>query len=177
MTTTTATVKSSTAQSAVKDVVETMSGSLYNRFVDAFKDENETAVNDKRSPLISDEKLEDTLKTLQKSIQKGIHQLKPTSDQEEDRKSSRFQRWIVHYLSAPFRKWEKKTDEQINQKIEQKKILENESEEEEEENTELNSSSDTEEDEEEEDQSTITEKIKQRFETVQNKVCSIMKIS
>lgn len=141
-----------------------MSGNLYNRFIDAFKDENETipGTNEKRPPLKSDEKLEDTFKTLQNTI-KNIN---PTKNEEEEKKSSRFQRWIMHYLKAPFQKWEKKTnDEQINLNIEDK------NKEKEEENIELDSSSDTDEDEDEagrEEHFSITEKLKERLETFKN---------
>jgi hypothetical protein len=180
--TTTTTVKTPTTKSAVKDVVNTMGENLYNRFIDAFKDENETQNNEKRSPLVSDEKLEDAFKTFKKSVTKGINQVTSTNDQNEDKKSSRFQRWIVHYLKAPFQKWEKKTNEQINSNIEQKH-LENESEEETKEE-EIDSSLDTDDDDDDdssesdnddlEEQTTITENIKQRLETVKNKVCLIM---
>ena len=46
-----------------------MSGNLYNRFIDAFKDENDTNINEKHSSLISDKKLEDKFKIIDKSIQ------------------------------------------------------------------------------------------------------------
>jgi hypothetical protein len=177
-----------------------MSESLYNRFIDAFTDENETTTattNEKRSPLVSDEKLEGTFKTIQKAIQDGIHPSKTTDKQEEinnEKKSSRFQRWVVHYLKAPFQKWEGKKNEEVKSNIEQKKS----DDESEEENDELNSSSPISEtdqsddeddedddssesdDEEQEEHSTITEKIKQGLNTVQNlaenvksKVCFI----
>ena len=95
-----------------------MSGNLYNRFIDAFKDENDTYVNEKRPPLVSDEKLEDTFKTIQKSIQSGIKKVKPSAKPQEE-KSSRFQRWIVHYLKAPFQKWEGKKDLVVQSDIEE----------------------------------------------------------
>ena len=95
-----------------------MRDSLYHRFIDAFTDENETETDGKRAPLISDEKIEETFKTIQKEIQHGVKSLKPTvkkedeEEQEKDMKrSSRFQRWIVHYLKAPFQKWEKQPAE------------------------------------------------------------------
>jgi hypothetical protein len=113
-----------------------MSRNLYNRFINAFKDENEITSNEKRPPLISDEKLEDTFKT----IKNGINNIKSTNSEEQ--KSSRFQRWIIHYLKAPFQKWETKTnDEQINPNIK----------EDEEESIDLSSSSESDEDDEDED--------------------------
>ncbi|CAF3438482.1 unnamed protein product [Rotaria sp. Silwood1] len=176
--TTTTTIKTSTAKLAVKEAVETMSESLYDRFIDAFKDEKEPHKNKKRQPLISDEKLEHTVKTIHKSIKNQINNLKPTNKQNEtnqDNKSSRFQRWIIHYLKAPFQKWEKKKNEDVNTKIEEKNFED----ENEEENIELSSSSsiisDTDETDDEDDEndnqeeySTITEQIKQRIDTVKN---------
>ena len=171
-----------------------MSDNLYNRFIDAFKDENDKTKDKERKPIISDEKLENTFKTIQKSIKNGIKILKTTDDQKEEQKSSRFQRWIVHYIKAPFQKWEKKTnDQQINS---------NTKDDEEEKNYELNSSSDIDDDEDEDDDSsesgdddddddddeqeehsTVTEKFKQRLETfkefgktIKNKVCLINKL-
>jgi len=145
-----------------------MSENFYNRFIDAFKDENETIINEKHSPLVSDEKLEDTFKILQNTIKDNIKNLKSTNDEKEI-KSSRFQRWIIHYLKAPFKKWEKKIDnQQVNSNVEQ-------------ENTELNSSSDVDDDDDE--YSTFTEKIKQRLEIVKDfgediksKVCFMSKM-
>jgi hypothetical protein len=169
-------MKIPTAKSAVKDVVDTMSGNLYNRFIDAFKDENETQTNEKRSPLVSDEKLEDTFKILKKSITKEMKDLKSTNDQNEEKKSSRFQRWIVHYLKAPFRKWEKKTDEQINSNIEQND-RENESDEEKEEK--INSSLDTDDDSSEsDDDDDDDDELEEQTvgENIKNKVCLIIKI-
>ena len=151
----------------MKEAVETMGENLYHRFIDAFKDENETDGNQKRSPLISDEQLEDTLKVVQQSIKKKINRLKPNKEQEEreqqeqeTQKSSRFQRWIVHYLTAPFRKWEKKSEQQMNVQKQSN----------EEENRQLDSSSDTDDDEE---QISIPERIKQRLEKLKKKVCLI----
>ena len=178
-------MRTPTAKSAVNDVVETMSGNLYNRFIDAFRDENETQKNEKRGPLVSDEKLEDTFKTLKKSITKGIKDLKPTNEQQEDRKSSRFQRWIVHYLKAPFQKWEKKIDQSINSNIEQKP-LENESDEEKEET--INSSSDTDDDDDDDvdddssesddddepEEQTTLDKVKNLGQNIKDKVCLIV---
>jgi hypothetical protein len=123
-----------------------MSGNLYHRFIDAFKDENEASTKEKRSPLVSDEKLEDTFKTIQKTIKNKIDKLKATDKHDEEKKSSRFQRWIVHYLKAPFQKWEKKTDVQMKTNIEQKNLEDDHEEQEEEEDIKLNSSSDTDED-------------------------------
>jgi hypothetical protein len=140
-------VKTTTTKSAVKEVVETTSENLYNRFIDAFTDENETHINNLKST---------------------------------DKQSSRFQRWIVHYLKAPFQKWESKKTEEVDSRIDQKK-LEDENDEEEE-NVELNSSSsitDTDEsdddedddddssEDEEEEHTTITERIKQSLGTVE----------
>ena len=165
-------MKTPTAKSAVKEAVETMSGNLYNRFIDAFKDENETLVYEKRSPLISDEQLEDTLKTIQKSIQHEI-------TKEKVEKSSRFQRWIVHYLKAPFQKWEPTKHHDVD--------AEEEDNEEDDDDDEFQSSSSSlmsdledsdDEDDDDEEHSTITERIKQGFdqvkhfgEKIQNKVC------
>jgi hypothetical protein len=152
-------VKTAPTKSAAKEVVETMSENLYNRFIDAFTDENETHIN--------------TLKIDVKNL---------TST---DKQSSRFQRWIIHYLKAPFQKWESKKTEEVNSRIEENK-LEDENDDEEEENVELNSSSsitDTDEsddedddddddsseddEEEEEEHTTITERIKQSLDTVE----------
>ncbi|CAF3748358.1 unnamed protein product [Rotaria sordida] len=180
-------IESSTAKSVAQEAVDTMSENFYNRFIDAFKDESELHKDGKRPPLISDEKLEHTIKTIQKSIKKQINNLKPTNEQnetKENNKSSRFQRWIVHYLKAPFQKWESKKNQDVNTNIE-KKFLEDENKEE---NIELNSSSsiisdtdesddddddddddeDDENDDEEEENSTITGKIQQRIDTVKN---------
>ena len=177
-----------TAKSAVKDVMETMSGNLYNRFIEAFKDENETQIDEKRPSLVSDEKLEDTLKTLKRSVAKEIKKLQPKNEQkekEEEKKSSRFQRWIVYYLKAPFRKYETKSNRLINNQVEQKRLQSEPKEEEEKNNTRLSSSSDTDEvdDDDQEEQTTVTEQIKQRLQTVRdlgkdikNKVCSILRI-
>jgi len=137
-----------------------MSENLYNRFINAFKDENEIITNEKRSPLVSDEKLENTFKTLKNTIKN----LKSTND-EKEKKSSRFQRWIMYYLKAPFKKWEKKIDDnqQVNSNVEEQK------------NIGLKSSShiDTDDDDlsesdDEDEHSTITEKIKQRLEIVKD---------
>lgn len=133
-----------------------MGESLYNRFINAFKDENETRKGEKRSPLVSDEKLEDTLKIIQKSL-KNIKSTKNEKPVIEEKKTSRFQRWIVHYLKAPFQKYEKKTNDD-------NKIISNVQEEE---NIDIGSSSDTDEEDDDDDQS-LTEKIKQRLETVKN---------
>lgn len=163
---TTATTTSS-ARTAVKEAVETMGENLYHRFIDAFSDENETDENPKRrSPLISDEQLEDTLKVVQQSIKKKIDKLKPTKDEQQEQeqekqKSSRFQRWIMHYLTAPFRKWEKKNDQEMN--LEKQSVRDHE-----EENRELHSSSDTDDDDDEEEQTSIPERIRQRLEKMKN---------
>jgi hypothetical protein len=151
-----------------------MSGNLYNRFIDAFKEENETQTNEKRPPLVSDEKLEDTFKTIQKTIKNEVNKIKSTNNQE-DKKTSRFQRWIVHYLKAPFQKWEGKKNEEVKNNIEQNDL------EDEEENNKLDSSSlisDTEDESDddeddtsetdEEEHTTITERIKQRLDTVKD---------
>lgn len=79
-----------------------MSENLYHRFINAFKDENETMNDEKRQPLISDEQLEKTLKTIRKSFQ---HEKKKIPEEQKIERSSRFQRWILHYLKAPFQKW------------------------------------------------------------------------
>jgi len=148
-------VKTTPTKSAAKEVVETMSANLYNRFVDAFTDENETHIN--------------TLKI-------DVNNVTST-----DKQSSRFQRWIIHYLKAPFQKWDSKKTEEVNSRIEEKKLEDEDDEEEE--NVELNSSSsitdtdesdddeddddDSSEDEEEEEHTTITERIKQSLDTVE----------
>ncbi|CAF1362078.1 unnamed protein product, partial [Adineta ricciae] len=136
----TTTVQTTTVKSPVKDVVETMSANFYKRFIDAFTDDNETYAGEKRQPLVSDEQLEETVKSLQKTIKSGIKSIKPTDkpkDAQEQKKSSRFQRWIVHYLKAPFQKWESKKPAVINSKDEQNKLDDQE----EEEDVQINSSS------------------------------------
>ncbi|CAF0754282.1 unnamed protein product [Adineta steineri] len=187
-TTTATTVKTTTSKSPVKEVVETMSENLYKRFIDAFTDENETVINEKHSPLVSDEKLEDTFKTIQKDIGKRINNLK-ISDKEIEKKSSRFQRWIVYYLKAPFQKYESKKNDIVHSDNEQNKLEQ----EEEEENTELNSFSsssvpdiddddddddddessesddDEDDDTDQEDNTTITE---QTLDTIKSKISS-----
>jgi hypothetical protein len=136
-----------------------MSKNLYNRFIDAFKDENEIITNEKRSPLVSDEKLEDTFKTLKNTIKN----LKSTND-EKEKKSSRFQRWIMYYLKAPFKKWEKKIDDkqQVNSNIELKSSSHIDADDDD------LSESDDEDEHNQEEYSTITEKIKQRLEIVKD---------
>ncbi|CAF2847087.1 unnamed protein product [Rotaria sp. Silwood2] len=169
----TMTITSATVKSAATEAVETMNENLYNRFIDAFKDETESHKNKKRQPLI-----EHTGKKIQKSFKNQINNLKPTNKQNktnQDNKSSRFQRWIIHYLKAPFQKWESKKHEDINTKIE-KKNFEDENEEE---NIELSSSSsiisDTDENNDEDDEtddqeehSTITKQIQQRIDTIKH---------
>ncbi|CAF4100340.1 unnamed protein product [Rotaria sp. Silwood2] len=169
----TMTITSATVKSAATEAVETMNENLYNRFIDAFKDETESHKNKKRQPLI-----EHTGKKIQKSFKNQINNLKPTNKQNktnQDNKSSRFQRWIIHYLKAPFQKWESKKHEDINTKIE-KKNFEDENEEE---NIELSSSSsiisDTDENDDEDDEtddqeehSTITKQIQQRIDTIKH---------
>lgn len=142
----------SNAKAAVKEAVETMGENFYQRFIQAFEDENDTDGNEKHSPLLSDEKLEDTVKAIQRSIKKKIDQLNmKKEEEEEEKKSSRFQRWVMHYLSAPFRKWEKKSNER-----------EREAEEEE---SQLDSSSDF-----DEEHNTLMEKMKHLREKLKNKV-------
>ncbi len=181
VTTTTATIteKTLTAKSAVKDVVDTMGENLYDRFISAFQEENETQTNEKRPPLVSDEQLEDTFKTLKKSITQGIEDLKSPNDQNEAKKTSRFQRWIIHYLKAPFQKWESK---KVNSNIEQKQS-ENESEKVKEEQ--IISSLDTDDDDDDDDESSESDDDDDELEeqttaeTVENlneKVCLIIKI-
>ena len=158
------TTKALTAKAAVKDVVETMSENLYNRFIDAFTDENETHVDSKRQPLVSDEQLEDTFKTIKKSIQEKLSDSKPvdTSPNDEDQQISRFQQWIIHYLKAPFQKWEKKTDEQENVNIvDDQEEAKADEQDDDEEDTEEDSSSDVEDDDEDDDEE----------DQVGNKVC------
>ncbi|UJR37916.1 hypothetical protein I4U23_030603 [Adineta vaga] len=188
----TVTVTTTTDKSPVKDVGESMSEHLYKRFIDAFTDENETHVDKKRTPLVSDEQLEDTFQSIQKTIKNGVKNLKSndkTKEVNEEKKSSRFQRWIMHYLKAPFQKWESKKPEIINSVDEKNKLYGNE----EEEDVQINSSSsltDTEEidhDDEDDDLSesddddddddddydedediTMTERIRQGLDTVKN---------
>ncbi|CAF1060745.1 unnamed protein product [Adineta ricciae] len=136
----TTTVQTTTAKSAVKGVVETMRANVYKRFINAFTDDNETYVSEKRKPLVSDEQLEETVKSLRKTIKSGIESIKPTDkpkEVQEEKKSSRFQRWIIHYLKAPFQKWESKKPAVINSKDEQNKLDDQE----EEEYVQINSSS------------------------------------
>ena len=166
-----------------------MTENLYNRFIDAFRDANETLPEQKRSPLISDEKLEDTLKTIKKSLQDQMKNVKETTAPLKEEKSSRFQRWVMHYLKAPFQKWKspKATIEQAHREIE---IFSDDDDEEE--NVDLRSSSpisdddddddDVDEDEDEDDEdikgdSTVTERVKQRLDSlrdqVKSKVCEV----
>jgi cobalamin biosynthesis protein CobT len=134
-----------------------MGGNLYKRFIDAFTDENEIPTNEKRAPLVSDEKLEDTFKTIQKTIKHEVDKMK-TANKQEEKKSSRFHRWIIHYLKAPFQIWEGKKNEEVKSTVEQKN-LEDEHDDEEE-NDELDSSSlisDTDESDDEDDDSSETD--------------------
>lgn len=162
-----------------------MTENLYNRFIDAFRDANETLPEQKRSPLISDEKLEDTLKTIKQSLQDQVKSVKETDAPLKEEKSSRFQRWVMHYLKAPFQKWEspKANIEQSNREIE----IFSDDDDDEEEDIDLRSSSpisddddDDDEDDDEEDieeDSTVTERVKQRLDSlrdqVQSKVCEV----
>ena len=167
-----------------------MTENLYNRFIDAFRDANETLPEQKRSPLISDEKLEDTLKTIKKSLQDQIKSVKETDAPPKEEKSSRFQRWVMHYLKAPFRKWEppKTNIEQSHHEIET--FSEDDDEEE---NVDLRSSSAISDDDDDDDDdvdedddddaednkgdSTVAERVKQRLDSlrdqVKSKVCEV----
>ncbi|CAF2051333.1 unnamed protein product [Rotaria magnacalcarata] len=171
---TTKTSKSSTAQPTTEEAVETTNENLYTRFIDAFKDDDETQKNENRQPSIDDEKPEHTLKT----IKNEAFQSKSKDQQKanDDGKSSRFQRWIVHYLKAPFQKWNNKnTIEVITTMAEDD--FEDDSEEE---DIELDSSSsssffDEDETDDEDDEnneqlehSTKTEQIQESFGSVKN---------
>jgi hypothetical protein len=94
----------------MKEAVQTMSDDLYHRFIDAFKDENESLLDDKRPNLVQDNKVEERIPMLEKRIQ---HEQTSTNVEQLPRKSSRFQRWILHYLKAPFKKWEPSNMKQI----------------------------------------------------------------
>jgi cobalamin biosynthesis protein CobT len=128
-----------------------MGGNLYKRFIDAFTDENEIPTNEKRAPLVSDEKLEDTFKTIQKTIKHEVDKMK-TANKQEEKKSSRFHRWIIHYLKAPFQIWEGKKNEEVKSTIEQKN-LEDEHDDEEENDDSSESDEDDEDDDDEEEES------------------------
>lgn len=164
------------AESTVKDSVKTMRENLYNRFINAFKDENEILETEEHSSLISDE----TLKT---DKNENLYS-QPTN---QPVKSSRFQRWIVHYLKAPFQKWENKKSENTYTNIRDENCDDENEEEEEEHAIELDSSSSSvyddevsnDEDDENDDNSdddddnnekhsTLSERIQQGIDKVKN---------
>ena len=160
-----------------------MTENLYNRFVDAFRDENETSPQHKHSPLISDEKLEDTLKTIKRSFQDGVKDVKETvTSLKEEKKTSRFQRWVMYYLKAPFQKW--KSPKVDTEPTTGRATEISSDDDDEEENEGIHSSSnisdsddddDDDDDDDEEDteeDSTLTDRVKQRLESLQDKVKS-----
>ena len=88
---------------------------MYNRFISAFEDENDTPLSE----------IFGEASKMQDTTDGQIDGLKVANNRKElneNKKETLFQRWIVYYLKVPFENWRTKNNEQVNYHAEEETV-------------------------------------------------------